>query len=125
MRKTKAVEKIRDLFDQRNDAMSVIDLVSHFSEVMNKVTVYRVLSRLEGEGILHSVVDKDGLTWYAKCHDCVRDEHDDHHPHFQCRQCSKMTCLPMTIAIPEIENHRVEKENILLIGQCEECQTAQ
>ena len=124
MRKTKAVEKVRHLFDQRNDAVSVIELVAHFTGVMNKVTVYRILSRLEGEGILHSVVDKDGLTWYAKCQHCLRNKHEDHHPHFQCNKCSKMTCLPVTVTIPEIENHRIDRENILLIGECEECQSA-
>ncbi len=124
MRKTKTLTQVQELFDRRQGAVSVVELVDHFSEVMNKVTVYRILARLEKEGVIHSVRDKDGLTWYAKCQHCLKNSHDDHHPHFQCNKCGRMTCIPMTVTIPKIENHKIEKESILLVGECEDCQTA-
>ena len=32
----------------------MVDLVDYFKDEMNKVTVYRILSRMEKEGIIHS-----------------------------------------------------------------------
>jgi len=121
MRRTKSVMKVQKYLDGRDNAVSVVELVEHFSDEMNKVTVYRILARLEEEGLIHSFLDEGGLTWYAKCQNCVRDDHDDNHPHFQCNKCSTIICLPISITIPKIENHRVDKKNILLVGECEEC----
>ncbi len=122
MRKTKAVAKVQDLFSQRQSAVSVVELVDHFSNAMNKVTVYRVLARLEEEGIIHSIIDKDGLKWYARDQHQLHEACNDHHPHFQCSACRRMTCLPVQVTIPEMENYRIESENILLVGKCEKCQ---
>ncbi|MEL6822136.1 MAG: transcriptional repressor [Calditrichota bacterium] len=121
MRKTKAVLRVQEFLDRRDSAVSVVELVEHLNDEMNKVTVYRILARLEEEGLIHSFLDKDGLTWYAKCQNCERNDHNDNHPHFQCNKCSNIICLPISIKIPAIENHYVEKKNILLIGICEEC----
>ena len=64
-RKTKTVKLILELFENTNNAISVVDLVSIFKEKMNKTTVYRILNRLEESGILHSFTDRDGLKRYA------------------------------------------------------------
>jgi Fur family ferric uptake transcriptional regulator len=58
-RKTKTVKLILELFENTNNAISVVDLVSIFKEKMNKTTVYRILNRLEESGILHSFTDRD------------------------------------------------------------------
>ena len=65
-RKTKTLKIVLDLFDKRDNAYSVVELVSIFSKKMNKTTVYRILDRLEDSGLLHSFLDKDGLKRYAK-----------------------------------------------------------
>ena len=123
MRKTKAVAKVQDFFDQRQSAVSVVELVDHFSAEMNKVTVYRILTRLEEERIIHAIIGKDGLKWYARDHHLLHESCNGHHAHFQCSRCRRMTCIPVQLAIPEMENYQIERENILLIGKCEECQT--
>ena len=41
-RKTKTVKLILELFENTNNAISVVDLVSIFKEKMNKTTVYRI-----------------------------------------------------------------------------------
>ena len=65
-RRTKTVKLFLDLFEKKNGAISIIELVSIFKNDMNKTTVYRILTRLEESGILHSFVDKKGLKRYAK-----------------------------------------------------------
>lgn len=121
IRKTKSVKTVLDIFEQSEDAQSVVDLVSKLNQEMNKSTVYRILDRLEDNGTLHSFVDKDGLSWYAKCKDCTSKKHSDTHPHFQCTGCSKIECLPLEVSIPNVPNYRIKSSELLLIGLCQDC----
>jgi len=120
-RKTKSVKTLLDFFSQRKDAVNAVVLVELFKEEMNKATVYRIVSRLEADGVIHSFKGSDGLTWYAACKDCSCEEHHDCHPHFQCKICGKMECLELTVKLPKIEKHKVDSEIILLVGECENC----
>jgi len=54
IRKTKSVKAVLREFDESNDAVSVVDLVEDLQGEMNKSTVYRILERLQDDGILHS-----------------------------------------------------------------------
>lgn len=121
IRKTKAVTTILNLFEEKQEAKSVVSLVELVKENMNKTTVYRVLDRLEQDGVIHSFNGKDGLKWYAKCKGCSAHKHSDKHPHFQCTECDKVECLSVEIKIPSIKNHKIDSSDILLTGQCEAC----
>lgn len=121
IRKTKSVKTLLKIFEQTNNAISVVILVERLHRKMNKTTVYRVLERLENEGILHSFTGKDGLKWYAKYNGCSSSNHMDLHPHFQCRDCGKTACLAIDILIPSVSNYRIDSAELLLIGQCEDC----
>lgn len=120
-RRTKSVKAIQEFFENRSTATSVVDLVDHFKEEMNKSTVYRILEKFEEDGLIHSFRGKDGLTWYAKCADCSAESHDDSHPHFQCQECGKVECLPVRVPLPSVDNHNIKSAEILLLGQCEAC----
>lgn len=122
IRKTKSVTAVLQLFEQDNNAISVVDLVERFKGKANKSTVYRILDRLENEGLVHSFKGLNGLTWYAKCFsDCSTAYHKDIHPHFQCKQCGKVECLAINIALPNVKTHKIETAEMFLVGQCKEC----
>ncbi|ARV08429.1 transcriptional regulator [Winogradskyella sp. PC-19] len=121
IRKTKAVNTVLNIFEEKNEAKSVVSLIELVKGEMNKTTVYRILDRLEQDGIIHSFNGKDGLKWYAKCHGCSSHSHSDTHPHFQCTECDKVECLSLEVKIPTLKNHKVETTDILLRGQCESC----
>jgi Fur family ferric uptake transcriptional regulator len=121
IRKTKSVTKLLQIFEEKNEAKSVVNIITLVKDEMNKTTVYRILDRLEQDGIIHSFNGKDGLKWYAKCEGCSDRYHSDKHPHFQCTECDKVECLSIEIKIPSIKNHKVNSTNILLMGQCEVC----
>ena len=121
VRKTKSVGTIISIFQETENALSVVELVEQLKNQMNKTTVYRILERLENEGIVHSFTDRKGLTWYAKCKDCSKHQHHDIHPHFQCKRCGKVECLSTEIPLPTFPNHQVDNAEILLFGECEEC----
>ena len=121
VRKTKSVKRLLDSFELADGALSVVELVERHQPDMNKTTVYRILDRLEDEGLLHSFIGKDGLKWYAKCHNCSTEKYSDTHPHFQCNTCGKMECLSGSVALPNILGHKIEKAELLLFGQCKDC----
>ena len=121
IRKTKSVKTLLSVFEQTDGAISVVDLVKRLDKQMNKTTVYRVLERLKEDGQLHSFIGKDGVRWYAKCHQCSSEYHQDLHPHFQCKDCGKTACLSFEITIPNIPNYKIDSADILLVGQCEHC----
>ncbi|MEN0004802.1 MAG: transcriptional repressor [Bacteroidota bacterium] len=121
IRKTKAVKALLQLFENTDNAMSVVDLVKRLEKDINKTTVYRILERLEQDGVLHSFNGKDRLKWYAKYEGCTPEHRIDAHPHFQCKDCGSVRCLHTNISIPVVENYIVHSAEILLIGQCKDC----
>ena len=121
LRKTKSVQILLSQFKNQTNAISVISLVSLLTSKMNKTTVYRVLDKLEDDGVLHSFLAKDGLKWYAKCSNCSSNKHSDVHPHFQCTDCGKVDCLAVSFSIPKIPNRKIEVSQLLIQGKCEAC----
>lgn len=121
LRKTKSVKLLLEEFDKDSSAISVITLIERLNSQMNKTTVYRVLDKLEDDGLLHSFLGKNGHKWYAKCSGCSSSVHHDVHPHFECTSCGKVECLTIHITIPEIPNRKVELSQVFLQGKCEAC----
>lgn len=120
-RSTKSVRSILNAFDKTNSALSVIDLVRRFREDMNKTTVYRVLERLEREGVLHSFSGVNGHKWFAKSQKANDTFKANDHTHFQCQDCGKSECLSVDITIPTVANKKIDSASLILVGQCEDC----
>lgn len=120
-RQTKHVKVLLDVFNEKKHAISVAELVKLLAYKMNKTTVYRILDKLMDDGILHSFIGKGGLKWYAKCKSCSHDNHNDIHPHFQCKECGEVACLPVSFPIPSIEGHKIDSISLLMIGSCSNC----
>ncbi len=121
IRKTKSVVDLLSEFEKDSGAISASELVSRLSNKYNKTTIYRVLDKLEDDGVLHSFLGKNGSKWYAKCNDCSVSEHFDVHPHFQCVSCGKVDCLTVEVDIPKIPNRLVMNSQVLIQGKCESC----
>lgn len=121
IRKTQSVQTLLNEFQKSSEAISAIELIERLNSKMNKTTIYRVLDRLEDDGILHSFLGTNGIKWYAKCNNCSKTEHTDKHPHFQCVDCGKVDCLPFHVNIPKIPNRKILFSQILIQGKCEVC----
>ncbi|SFD03776.1 Fur family transcriptional regulator [Algibacter pectinivorans] len=121
IRKTQSIELLLSEFSNSTGAISAIELIKRLSAKVNKTTVYRVLDKLEDDGVVHSFLDKSGIKWYAKCNSCTHAQHFDSHPHFQCLNCGKVDCLEIEVALPNIPNRQVEVSQILIQGNCESC----
>ena len=123
MRKTASLQAIRAYLGNKSTAVSAVELVDHFSERFNKTTIYRVLTRLEHEGEVHSVLGNDATMYYAMCHSkCSKEAHHDQHVHRQCRSCGEVSCVEVAIPALEAMDFQVEEAKVLLIGLCKNCQ---
>ncbi len=109
------------LVEQGKGAVSAVDLIERLKKEMNKTTVYRILERLEKDGLVHSFTGRDGLKWYAKGKTCSSGHHQNIYSHFQCKLCGKVECLPIEMEIPKLQNYTIEAVEILSIGQCQAC----
>jgi len=125
IRRTKSVKALLKEFDSVSGAIAATTLVQNLDNEFNKTTVYRVLDRLEDDGVLHSFLGKNGIKWYAKCNGCTGSQHLDVHPHFQCLTCGKVDCLDVEIKIPVLPNREIKSSQILIQGNCETCVTTQ
>ncbi len=121
IRKTQSVDILLTEFQNNAEAVSAIELIKRLNSKLNKTTVYRVLDKLEDDGVLHSFLDKKGLKWYAKCNRCTSSEHYDVHPHFQCLDCGKVDCIAIDVHIPKIPNRKILVSQVLIQGSCESC----
>lgn len=109
------------MFGETNEAISVVDLIEGVSDEMNRVTVYRILKRLEDHGTLHSFIGNGGRKWYAVSRQCHPENSTHVHPHFHCQKCGKTICLDTDFSIPLVSKHKIDSAQLLLVGKCEDC----
>lgn len=121
IRKTKSLLQILEVFEKSQEAITTSELCDSLKSSMNKSTIYRLLDRLQEEGIVHSFLDNTGMKWYAKCQGCDNHTHYDVHPHFQCQTCGKVECVDIKINLPIVPDKTVEGTHFLIFGRCELC----
>ena len=120
-RSTQAKTEILKLITESDHALSHADIQLKLGNLCNRVTIYRVLERLEEEGSVHRIVNVDGVVNFAKCRGCS-EIHHHYHLHFNCEKCKSVTCIENVV--PEIrlpENFIINQYNFLVSGICEDC----
>jgi len=120
-RSTQAKTEILKLITESDHALSHADIQLKLGNLCNRVTIYRVLERLEEEGSVHRIVNVDGVVNFAKCRGCSEIHHHNH-LHFKCEKCKSVTCIENVV--PDIrlpENFIINQYNFLVSGICEDC----
>ena len=59
LRKTRSVAIVLEEFNNIESAISTVKLVNNLQSRINKSTIYRILDKLEDDGVLHSVMFLD------------------------------------------------------------------
>ena len=121
LRKTKHLEHVLQAFRQSSDALSAGMLLDALANEINKSTVYRMLQKLEDDGVIHSFLTMDQIRFYALCKGCSSGRHIDTHAHFQCTSCKRVSCFSEEIVLPTLERARITSAQVLFTGQCESC----
>ena len=121
VRKTKHLEQVLHAFRQSSDALSAGMLLDVLNHEINKSTVYRMLEKLEDDGVIHSFLTMDQIRFYALCKGCSSGRHVDSHAHFQCTSCNRVSCFSEEVVLPTPGRARITSAQVLLTGQCGAC----
>lgn len=123
VRNTHAKTEILSLICDSDVALSHSDIQKKLGDLCNRVTIYRVLERLENEGVIHRIVNVDGVVNFAKCSGkCTQEQHVHNHVHFNCKKCHSVTCIENSI--PEInlpDGFTAQEYNFIISGICPKC----
>jgi Fur family ferric uptake transcriptional regulator len=126
-RNTQARKTILAMINESAVALSQPSIQHALNGLCDRVTIYRVLDRLVDEGLVHKVVNVNGVVNYAACSTCDHDHHDHQHHkhqhiHFSCRICNELTCLEQVVpdfSLPE--NFVLEETFFTISGTCANC----
>ncbi len=121
IRNTSAKIEIQELIANSPIALSHSEIQSSIDGLCDRVTIYRVLERLTDEGLVHKIVNIDGVIKYASCHGCT-EKHSHNHIHFSCQKCKSVTCLEDVKPIFNLpQTYKVSEMNFTISGLCPEC----
>ncbi len=123
LKATPARLKVLEVLQNSQQAFAHNELEATFSKV-DRITLYRVLKDFEEAGIVHKIIDMEGVTRFAVCkHSCPDTTHSEDHVHFNCTDCHKMFCLD-NVHIPALKLPPGFKSvgiNTLVHGLCKDC----
>ncbi|WP_081918454.1 Fur family transcriptional regulator [Sphingobacterium sp. ML3W] len=118
MKNTLAKTEIFNLISNASVALSHSEIEKSLVGLCNRVTIYRVLERLEEEGHIHKFINIDGHLKFADCRNC-KDHLHHNHAHFSCVECGTVTCLEKVEPIYKMPaQYQVQKLNFTLSGIC-------
>lgn len=121
-RNTTAKTEIQKLITESGTALSHSELQLQLAGLCDRVTIYRVLERLTAEGLIHKIVNVDGVVRYAACQDCSSAAHHHNHIHFSCQQCKSVTCLEdIEPAFKLPKGYILNEVNFTVSGICPQC----
>ena len=110
VRKTKHLEQVLHAFRQSSEALSAGMLLDVLDHEINKSTVYRMLDKLEDDGVIHSFLTMDQIRFYALCKGFRSGgRHMSSHAHFQCTSCKRVSCFSEEIVLPTLERAHITK----------------
>ncbi len=121
-RNTHAKTEILRIITESPTALSHSDIQGKTGGLCNRVTIYRVLERLEEEGKIHKIVNVDGVVNFARCKGCSGMHHSHNHVHFYCENCKSVRCIENVV--PEIHlpvDFTVSQYNFVVSGLCDKC----
>ena len=86
-------------------------------------TIFRTLTLLLQQGLIHAIEDGSGAVRYEVCHGHDHCSLDDQHAHFFCTVCQRTFCLhDVGIPHPMVPGgFHVTQVNYLLKGICPTC----
>ena len=124
LRSTPVRRLLLEIMDATEHAVSHADLEQQVGGEADRVTLYRALNTFEEHGIIHKVLDREGVARFALCMDnCSTHTHVDEHLHFQCTVCSNVYCLPIEhyprVSMPNGFN--LVRLSLVAEGVCKRC----
>ena len=123
--RTKFRTDLLNLFLTQKRSLSIEDILIHFNNSINKVTVYRSLDSFEEKGLIHQVPDSNNFKRYSLCREdeCSTSSHNHNHGHFICYSCNQTYCIE-DVKSPDITGLKgfyIKEFKLTLEGYCKDC----
>jgi Fur family ferric uptake transcriptional regulator len=123
LRNTSCREDVLDVLTRYKTALSHGEIERELDSRFDRVTIYRTLKTFVDKGIIHKVLDEEGLR-YAICKEACSGPHHRHdHIHFKCNVCGLTNCIE-NISIPSIplpDGYQSTETSLLMQGTCPKC----
>ncbi|MGN0220692.1 MAG: Fur family transcriptional regulator [Prevotella sp.] len=106
--------------------MSLAELEEQLQS-LDRSSLFRVIMLFREKGMVHVIEDGSSSVRYELCHNTGKEAHNDHHPHFFCRQCRRTFCMDH-LQMPDIElpeGYKIEGVNFVIKGLCPDCRQRQ
>lgn len=125
---TKTKEIINEAIKKYQNGFTIKELKEALDINNQKIgltTIYRLLDKLEDEGIVKKYFDENNITHYKYVNDCLSERHF----YLKCVKCDKIIHVDCD-CINELSNHilkqhkfSLDTRNIILSGICNECKS--
>ena len=118
-----AVLRLLAITDKPLSHTEVVEAIG--SEDWDQATIYRNLLKLVEVDLARVASKVGGVARYEARGD---DDSPHLHPHFSCRSCGSVECLPeakLTGPVDRRWNRSLEASELQLIGECPDCLAAQ
>ena len=113
---------VLELIIKLQTMFSAYKLHEKLKDNMDLVTIYRILNLFKEKKIIREVLsDRDERIFELAC------IHNPVHPHFHCRNCGKMFCLPelsdqaREIIAGDYSSFLIEDISLQFFGICDNC----
>lgn len=123
LKTTSCRSEVLEVLIKNGHALSHSEIEAHIDPTFDRVTVYRTLKTFLENGLVHKVLDDGGLSKYALCSECTKDDHHHEHVHFKCQDCGHTRCID-EIKVPTISlpvGYSITETNLLVMGICNHC----
>ena len=123
LRTTTCREDVLLAFINKKNALSHGDLEGLLGENYDRVTIYRTLKTFLEKGIVHKVLDEEGMRYALCTTQCSDEKHQHDHVHFKCNACGQTNCLE-NLHIPHVNlpaGYQAVTFNLLIQGICANC----
>ncbi|MEM7015235.1 MAG: transcriptional repressor [Verrucomicrobiota bacterium] len=97
LRRTKAMEEVLRALIERDQPLTLADLVDALGDLCDKATVYRLLIRLEDHGIIRRLGLHERSAYFTMRYP---DRHDDY---LICKECGKIDSIDIACPVEKIE----------------------
>ncbi len=116
------VAVLRQLWSETRP-VSHSDLVQSLEHVGDQATIYRSLVSFVESGLARVASTASGIARYEP----IKEGEGSHevHPHFVCKSCGVVTCLPkstVTTTVDPLWRERLQQAQMQFVGQCTECE---
>ena len=126
MRVTPLRRRVLEILAERKEPLSHTEILERLTaetaKAPDRVTLYRTLASFADFRLVHQILGTDGILRFC-LHDPFRPGCPGDHPHFLCRVCGRMICLPGQ-TLPKIEvpqGTSVDGKQLLIFGRCPGC----